>query len=54
MPLSATDQSYQDKIEADNKAYIDDFIVNRRAKDILDNSVSKDKIKVKVKDFISK
>jgi len=54
MPLSATDQSYQDKIKADNKAYIDDFIVNRRAKDILDNSVSKDEIKVKIKDFLSK
>lgn len=54
LPTSPQDQAYQDKIEATNKAYIDDFISKRRAQDIIDKSVSKDDVTVKVKQFLSK
>ena len=54
LPTSPQDQAYQDKIEATNKAYIDDFISKRRAQDIIDNSVSKDDLTVKVKQFLAK
>jgi len=54
LPKSVNDQEYEDKIEAKNKAFVSDFVNNRKAQNIIDDSVSKEDVKVKVKQFLSK
>ena len=49
---SAKDQAYEDKIDAENKAFIENWNAKMKSQNIIDNSVSKKEVNTKIKDFL--
>jgi hypothetical protein len=51
-PKSAKDQAYDDKIDVENKAFIESWNAKMKSQNIIDNSVSKKEVNNKIKDFL--
>lgn len=49
---SAKDQAYEDKIDVENKTFIENWNAKMKSQNIIDNSVSKKEISNKIKDFL--